>query len=73
MPNRSGRSLLFAVALVLAACDTGTAASDSDWNNLRALRTGQETRITLNNGTSYRGSLQSMNETAGSGADRNRR
>lgn len=62
--NRSGRSLRFAVALILAACHTGTAASNSDWNDLRALRTGQETRITLNNGTSYRGSFQSMNETA---------
>jgi hypothetical protein len=51
------------VALALALCHTSTAASNSDWNNLKALRVGEEARITLSNGESYRASFQSSNET----------
>src|SRR6267143_4239691 len=51
------------IALLFAAGDTARAAeSKSNWDNLKTLRAGEDTRFTLHDGKSYRGSFQSVNE-----------
>ena len=48
--------------VLLAVLAVSTAAAQSDWANVKALPIGQEIRLSLKDGSSYRGQVQSVTD-----------
>ncbi|HXN53561.1 MAG TPA: hypothetical protein VN943_16635 [Candidatus Acidoferrum sp.] len=55
---------LFLVALVLIITPSLRAADNSDWANLKQLTPGQKAKVSLRDGKSYQGDLQSVSDDA---------
>ena len=62
--KRTNVLVLFLVALALIISPSLRAADSSDWTNLKQLTPGQETKVSLTDGKSYQGDLQSMSDDA---------
>jgi hypothetical protein len=62
--KRTNVLVLFFVALALIVSPSLRAADNSDWANLKQLTPGQETKVSLTDGKSYQGDLQSMSDDA---------